>query len=403
MDFAIPEPIRAQRAELRRFVDAELLPLEHDFLNQPPSETLPRLEALRERVRERGWWAPHFSEDYGGMGLSLTEFAHVSEELGRVPFGHYIFGCAAPDVGNMELLLAHGTEAQKETYLKPLAAGKVRSCFAMTEPEYPGSNPTWMGTTARADGDDYVIDGHKWFATAAEGSQFAIVMAITDPEAERHRCASQLVVPMNAPGVALVKNLSVMGGAGRGPFSHGELRFQNCRVPKSSLLGPEGAGFVLAQERLGPGRIHHCMRWIGIAERAFELMCAQAARREVAPGRPLGAQGMAQAWIAESRAEIDAARLLVLQTAWRIDREGAAAAREAISAIKLYVAVVLANVLDRAIQAHGGLGLTDETPLAFWYRHERAARIYDGADEVHKLSLAKRILRRFQADGELPS
>ena len=295
----------------------------------------------------------------------------------------------------MEILIEHGTPEQKERYLMPLLAGAVRSCFSMTEPENAGSNPTWLSTTAVKDGDDYVISGHKWFTTAADGAAFAIVMAVTDPAASRYQRASMIIVPTDTPGFQVVENTSVMGERGQGWASHAEIRYNDCRVPQANRLGAEGAGFVIAQERLGPGRIHHCMRWIGICERAFDLMCRQAALRELAPGRTLAEMGPVQNWVAESRAEIDAARLLVLKTANQIDKEGAYAARDSISLIKFHVAGVLQNVLDRAIQVHGAMGMTDETPLAFWFRHERAARIYDGPDEVHKWSVARRILSRY--------
>jgi alkylation response protein AidB-like acyl-CoA dehydrogenase len=296
----------------------------------------------------------------------------------------------------MEILMQYGTDEQKEKYLMPLVRGEIRSCFAMTEPGYPGSNPTWIGTTAVRDGGNYVINGQKWFTTAAEGAAFAVVMALTDPQAaERHRRASMIIIPAGTPGFKRVRNTAVMGPPGSDYASHGEVVFDNCRVPLANRLGPQGAGFLIAQERLGPGRIHHCMRWIGICERAFDLMCEWAATRRVSPDQTLGSQEIVQAWIAESRAEINASRLMVLQTAWKIGREGASAARDDISLIKFYVAGVLQRVLDRAIQAHGGMGLTDDLPLAYWYRHERAARIYDGPDEVHKITVARHILRRY--------
>lgn len=396
MDFSVDEKIRAMTQDIRQFIQAEVYPLERPLVEKGFGQLLPTLHALRQQVKERGWWAPFLPKQYGGVGLSLREFAHVSEELGRSPLGHFLFNCQAPDVGNMELLMQFGTEEQKETYLKPLARGEIRSCFAMTEPDYPGSNPVWMGTTAVKEGDQYVINGRKWFTSAADGAAFAIVMAITNPEAERpHKRASQILVPLNTPGYRLVRNVSVMGETGQDWLTHGEVIFENCRVPQTNRLGPEGDGFVLAQERLGPGRIHHCMRWIGICERAFELMCQHAARRQLAPGKPLGSRQIIQQWIAECRAEINAARLMVLQAAWKIDREGPRAARDEISLIKFYVAGVLQRVVDRAIQVHGGLGVTDDLPLSFWYRHERAARIYDGADEVHKASVARRILRAY--------
>jgi acyl-CoA dehydrogenase len=396
MDFTIPENTQSMIRVIRDFMQGEVYPLERDFLNASFREMLPVLKEKREKAKAMGLWAPHIPEACGGQGLSLLEFAHISEELGRSPLGHYLFNCQAPDVGNMEILIKHGTDEQKEEYLTPLIQGEIRSCFAMTEPGYPGSNPTWMGTTAVKDGDDYVINGEKWFTTAADGAAFTIVMAVTNPQAEsRHMRASMIIVPTGTPGFRRVRNTPVMGQPGSDYASHAEILFDNCRVPQSNRLGPEGMGFVIAQERLGPGRIHHCMRWIGICERAFDLMCEWAATRRTAPDRTLGSRQLVQAWIAESRAEIDAARLMVLHTAWKIDQQGDYAARNEISLIKFYVAGVLQRVLDRAIQAHGGMGMTDDLPLAYWYRHERAARIYDGPDEVHKLVVARRILREY--------
>ncbi len=268
----------------------------------------------------------------------------------------------------------------------------------MTEPELAGSNPTQMATTAVQEGDSYFIDGHKWFTSSADGASFTIVMAVTNPEEEKlHHRASQIIVPLDTPGFEIVRNISVMGDVGEGYFSHAEVRFNEVRVPKTNLLGEEGKGFAIAQERLGPGRIHHCMRWIGICERAFDLMCKRAVSRELSPGDVLANRQIIQVWIAESRAEINAARLMVLQAAWKIDKEGAYAARDEISVIKFYVAGVLQKVIDRALQTHGALGMTDDTPLAYWYRHERAARIYDGPDEVHKAVVARRILKGYGA------
>jgi acyl-CoA dehydrogenase len=381
---------------IKEFVRTHVYPLEPDFLRRPFRELIPALNAGRDEVKRMGLWAPHLPKEHGGLGLALSEFALVSEELGRTPIGHYLFNCQAPDIGNMEILLTHGTPEQKQTYFEPLARGDVRSCFSMTEPEHPGSNPTWMSTTAVKDGDDYVINGHKWFTSSAEGASFAIVMAITNPEAPNHyKRASQIIVPIPTPGFHLIRNISVMGDEGSDYASHAEVRYENCRVPQSNLLGEDGEGFTIAQERLGPGRIHHCMRWVGICERAFDLMCSYASRRELSPGVLLGSRQNVQEWIAESRAEINAARLLVLQTARAIDRQGAAAVRKDISLIKFFVAGILQKVLDRAIQVHGALGLTDATLLSYWYRHERAARIYDGPDEVHKTVVARSELKKY--------
>ena len=381
---------------IKEFVRERVYPLEAEFLRRPFRELTSTLNTKREEVKAKGLWAPHLPDEYGGLGLTLSEFALVSEELGRTPLGHYLFNCQAPDIGNMEILMEHGTEEQKEKYFLPLGRGEVRSCFSMTEPEHPGSNPTWMSTTAVKDGDDYVINGHKWFTSSAEGASFAIVMAITDPEGtNKYKRASQIIVPIPREGFTIVRNINVMGEEGSDYASHAEVRYENCRVPQSNLLGKEGEGFAIAQERLGPGRIHHCMRWIGICERAFDLMCSYAARRELSPGVLLGSRQNVQEWIAESRAEINAARLLVLKTASAIDRQGAGPVREDISLIKFFVAGILQKVLDRAIQVHGALGLTDATLLSYWYRHERGARIYDGPDEVHKTVVARSVLRKY--------
>lgn len=396
MDFSIDENLQHTLDRIREFVREEVFPLESEFMRKPFRALLPALNEKRDRVKAMGLWAPSIPKEYGGAGFSFLEFAHISEELGRSPLGYYVFNSQAPDVGNMELLMMFGTDEQKEQYLLPLVRGEIRSCYAMTEPDYPGSNPVWMATTAEKDGEDFVINGRKWFTSSADGAAFAVVMAITNPDAPKaHKRASQIIVPTDTPGYRLARNTPVMGESGEDWASHGEVTFQDCRVPKANLLGPEGEGFLLAQARLGPGRIYHCMRWIGICERALELMCARAASRQIAPGQPLATRQIIQSLIAESRAEINAARLMVLQAAWKIDREGARAARVEISTIKFFVADVLQRVLDRAIQVHGGLGVTDYTPLAFWYRHERAARIYDGADEVHKTVVARHLLKPY--------
>ncbi len=400
MDFSPSARIEGIRSTLRDFMAREVFPLERGLANEGFKAMLPALAKARARARETGLWAAYVPESHGGAGLSLTEFAHMSEELGKSPIGHYVFNCQAPDVGNIEILMEFGTDAQKERYLGPLVRGEIRSCFTMTEPEYAGSNPVWLGTTAVREGDEWVIRGHKWFSSSADGAAFAICMAVTDPEAaEPHRRASMILVPTSTPGFELIENLSVMGHRGGDWASHGEVAYHGARVPASNLLGEQGMGFAIAQMRLGPGRIHHCMRWIGICERAFDIQCRHAATRELAPGKPLGTKQMVQEWIATSRAEINAARLMVLHAAWRIETEGVYAAREDISLIKFTVARTLQRVLDRAIQTLGGLGVTDDTPLAFWWAHERAARIYDGADEVHIEVVARRILKRYGMKG----
>jgi len=381
---------------IRGFLEEHAYPLEPLLFSNGFHAIESKLAALRDQVKAMGLWAPPLPEDFGGMGLSLAEFAPLSEEMGRSPLGHYLFNCQAPDIGNMELLLEHASDDLKERWLWPLTRGEIRSCFAMTEPDYPGSNPTWMGATAVRENDSYVINGRKWFTTAADGAAFAIVMAKTNPDAGKpHEQYSQIIVPAETPGVNLDRNIPIMGEAGEGYFSHGEVTFQNCRAPIANRIGEEGGGFALAQQRLGPGRIHHCMRWIGICSRAFEMMCQRAAERELSPGRPLGSMQAVQHWIAECNARIRAARLMTLQAAEKIDRQGARACREEISTIKFYVADALLHTLDRAIQVHGAFGLTDDLLLSFWYRHERGARIYDGADEVHKSLAARLILKQY--------
>lgn len=395
MDFGIPPEMQSMLRKIEQFVEQEVYPLEPEVATGGFQAMLPVLKATREKVRKLGFWCPQVPKEYGGLGLSLLEHGLVSAVLGRSPLGHYLFNCQAPDAGNMEILMLHGTPAQKKNYLEPLLAGEIRSCFAMTEPERPGSNPLWMETTARKDGRDYVLNGHKWFTTAADGASFAVVMAITSPDAAPYQRASQIIVPSATPGFKLVRNLRVMGHQGEDYTSHGEVVFEHCRVPQTNRLGPEGAGFRIAQERLGAGRIHHCMRWIGICERAFDLMCRRAATRELAPGKPLATRQIVQQWIAESRAEINAARCVVLEAAWKIDNFGQLAAREEISCIKFFVADVLLKVLDRAIQTHGAFGLTPGTPLAGFLASERGARIYDGPDEVHKVVVAREVLKKY--------
>jgi alkylation response protein AidB-like acyl-CoA dehydrogenase len=393
MDFSIPAESVARRQAIAEFIDARLIPRETALLAAGFRAAEPELEDLRREVRASGWWAPAFPAELGGLGLSLLEYGLLSESLGRSIFGHYVFGCQAPDAGNIEILHRLGTAEQKTRFLLPLVRGEIRSCFAMTEPERPGSNPTELRCRAQRDRAEYVLDGHKWFCSGADGARFAIVMAVTDPDAAPRRRATMFLVPTDAPGFRRVRNVPVMGRAGEGWLSHGEILLEGCRVPLEQRLGEEGSGFAAAQERLGPGRVHHCMRWIGVCERAFELMVGRAASRTIDGDSRLADQPLFQATVAECRARIDAARLLVLKAAWTIDHGGFGAAAVDISLIKFFVAEVMGEVVDAALQAHGALGMSDDTPLAFYYAHERAARIYDGPDEVHKLSAGRRILK----------
>ncbi len=393
------ERVRPILARVREFVINELMPLEAGFSHHDLKKTIPLLDEKRKLVKAAGLWGLHLSKEDGGMGLTLCEFGQVSEELARTPFfGHYAFGCQAPDIGNTELLHKFASAEIKERYLKPLMAGEIRSCFSMTEPEYAGSNPTRMATTAVKEDGEYVINGRKWFTSSADGAAFAVAMVVTDPDEAPHKRASMIIVPTNTPGFKIERNIPVFGEAGMGWFSHAEVTYTDCRVPVGNVIAGEGMGFRLAQERLGPGRIHHCMRWIGNAERALDMMCQRAASREIEDGVMLGEKQFIQDFIAESRAEIDACRLYVLNTAYMIDTQGVANVRDAVSGIKFYVANAFLRVLDRAIQVHGALGVTDDTILSAMYRHERGARIWDGADEVHKQNLAASILKKYGLD-----
>jgi len=404
VEFEPSEEMSVMLAMINDFMRRDVIPLESELLFGDPVVLEARLAAVQDKVRQIGLWAPNHPVEYGGLGLSMVDHGLFSEALGRSPLGHRAFGTQAPDAGNVEILHRHGTPRQRTQWLEPLVAGEIRSCFSMTEPETPGSNPTMLATRAVRDGDDWVLNGQKWFTSSADGAAFAIVMAVTDPHAEPHRRASMFLVPTSTPGFELVRNVSVMGHVGSGADSHAEISYQSCRVSGDALLGGEGDGFLIAQERLGPGRIHHCMRWLGIADRALEMLCDRANERAITPTETLADRQVIQHWVAELDAEIRAARLLTLHAAWMIDRHGAAAARDEISAIKFTVAGTMLRAVDLAIQVHGALGVTDDTVLAYWYRHERAARIYDGADEVHKTTLGRRLLAAArQRDRSLPS
>ena len=393
------EKLEQYLPQFKSILEQYIYPLEQEYLRFPFSKVEAKLNKIREIAKEKGLWNPHLSESHGGLGFSLVEFGQISELLGTSPYGHYCFNCNAPDIGNQELLLENASDLIKTTFLNPLLKGEIRSCFSMTEPEFAGSNPVEMATTAVKEGDHYIINGHKWFTTSADGASFAIVMADTHPNAEnRYQKASMIIVPLGTKGMKIVRNISVMGEENDSYFSHAEIEYKDCKVPVKNLIGNAGEGFKLAQQRLGPGRIHHCMRWIGICERALDLMCKRAVSRDLGNNEKLAQKQTVQNWIAESRAEINASRFMVLHTADKIDKFGAKEARIEISTIKFFVANVLMKVLDRAIQAHGALGITDDLVLSFWYRHERGARIYDGPDEVHKSALARQILKGYGLD-----
>jgi acyl-CoA dehydrogenase len=385
-----------QRLEqVRAFMSERVIPNEQAIERQDEAgEQL--LAHLQDEVRELGLWAPHIPPEAGGSGTGFLDYAYLNEHIGRSFFGQLVFGCQAPDAGNGEILHLFGTDEQKERWLHPLVAGQIRSFFSMTEPEVPGSDPTTLRTRAVRDGDDWVIDGHKWFSSSAEGAAFGIVMAVTDPDAGPHARATQIIVPADTPGVEIVKPIVVMGHAGKGWSTHCEVRYTNVRVPVSNTLGAEGTGFLIAQKRLGPGRIHHVMRWLGQMQRAFDLMCEYSLQRQTSTG-PLSDKQTIQNWIADSYAEIQACRFMTLDAAHKIDAGDEA--RVEVSAIKFYAAKVLNDVIDRAVQVHGARGLTDETPLAGMLMNARTGRIYDGPDEVHRQVVAKRILKAF-ANGD---
>jgi acyl-CoA dehydrogenase len=380
------------RARYRAFMEEHVYPNEHAL----ESDDVDVIRALRAKAKEEGLWAPHVPPEAGGTGRGFLAYAHLNEEIGRSTYAQIVFGCQAPDAGNAEILHLYGTDEQKERWLRPLVAGDIRSFFSMTEPEVSGSDPTTLRTTARRDGADWVIDGHKWFSSGAEGAAFGIVMAVTDQEAPPHRRASQIIVPVDTPGVDVGRAIPVLGHAGSGWSTHCEVWYRGARVPVANTLGKPGDGFRIAQKRLGPGRIHHVMRWLGQMQRAFELLCSYALERE-AFGSRLADKQTVQNWIADSAAEIHACRLMTLDAARKIDDGDEA--RVEVSVIKYYAARVLHDVVDRAIQVHGARGLTDETPLAAMYAGARAARIYDGPDEVHRMVVSRRILKNFEEGG----
>ena len=391
-DLAPTEEIQELRGRYGAFMEEHVYPNER-ALHADDAELIRSLQA---KAKEQGLWAPHVPPEAGGTGQGFLAYAHLNEEIGRSTYAQLVFGCQAPDAGNAEILHLFGTDEQKERWLKPLVAGEIRSFFSMTEPEVPGSDPTTLRTKAVRDGDEWVIDGHKWFSSGADGAAFGIVMAVTDPEAEPHRRASQIVVPADTRGVEIVGPTPVFGHAGSGWSTHCEVWYRGVRVPVENTLGEPGDGFRIAQKRLGPGRIHHVMRWLGQMQRAFELLCSYSLERE-AFGSRLADKQTVQNWIADSAAEIHACRLMTLDAAHKIDDGDEA--RVEVSVIKYYAAQALHDVIDRAIQVHGARGLTDETPLAEMYANARAARIYDGPDEVHRMVVSRRILKEFEKGG----
>jgi acyl-CoA dehydrogenase len=395
MDFEPSDKVKLLSEQIERFMDEHVYPneaLARQQMEEADHDEPPVLKEIRARAKELGLWNLFLPDREYGAGLGNAEYAPLCELMGRSALAPRAFNCNAPDTGNMEILAEFGSAEQKQRWLVPLLEGEIRSCFSMTEPEVSGADPTGLRTRAVRDGDEWVIDGHKWYTSGAYGAAFAIVMAVTDPDAAPHARASQIIVPTDARGFELVRRVPVMGHARGG--GHCEIRYEGCRVPYENLLGPLHGGFVIAQARLGPGRIHHCMRAIGMAERAFEIMCRWANEREAFGGK-LGEKQFVQEWVASSRMEIDQARLLTLYAAWKMDTHGKKAARQEISMIKVVVPNMLMRVLDRAIQCLGSLGMSEDTPVAAMWREGRSLRIADGPDEVHKMVVARRELRRF--------
>jgi acyl-CoA dehydrogenase len=397
MDFEPSDKVKALERELTRFMDEYIYPNEAVARDQVEASGNPHHEPeilgeLKEKARAIGLWNLFLPHSSYGAGLTNLEYAPLCEIMGRSFLAPRTFNCAAPDTGNMEILAEFGSEAQKKQYLQPLLDGKIRSCFSMTEPEVSSADPTQLQTLAKRDGDEYVINGHKWFTSGAIGAEFAIAMVVTDPTAPPHQRASMILVPTRTRGFKIARAVSVMGHAGGG--GHCEIYYEDCRVPAENLLGPEGAGFAIAQARLGPGRIHHCMRCIGGAQRAYEIMVNHAANRKL-QGAPLGERQFIQEFIAKSKMEIDQARLFTLYAAWKMDTVGKKQAAQEISMIKVIAANLLMDVCDRAIQTMGALGVTDDTPVAAMWRNGRSLRIADGPDEVHKMVIARRELKKY--------
>ena len=404
MDFELSDRAKDLRDRLQAFLDEQVHPAEQVYVEQvraadTPHVHPPIMEDLKEEARRRGLWNLFLPDEEHGAGLTNVEYAPLAELLGRTFIGSEACNCSAPDTGNMEVLHQFGNEEQKERWLRPLLDGEIRSGFAMTEPDVASSDATNISLRIERDGDDFVLNGRKWWTTGVmhPRCRILIVMGKTELEAPVYAQQSMVLVPLGTPGLEIVRSLPVFGYMD--PEGHGELRFTDVRVPQANLIAGPGAGFLIAQARLGPGRIHHCMRAVGAAERALELMCKRADERETF-GKPVSTRSNIRDWIAEARIELEMLRLLVLKTAWLVDKVGGKNARIEVAAIKVAAPNVALKIIDRAIQVHGGAGVSDDFPLAFMYAHMRTLRLADGPDEVHKLSIARRELRRQRGEAE---
>ena len=401
-DFSTEPEFERKLEWMREFVRTQVWPLETLWSELGWDGLQRAARPLQEQVKEHELWAAHLDPELGGQGYGQVKLGLMHEILGSSPLAPLMFGNAAPDSGNSEILAMSGTPEQKDRYLYPLLAGDLKSAFSMTEPDTAGSDPTMLKTRAVRAGDEWVINGHKWYSSNGSIADFMIVMAVTDPDARPHQRASMFIVDADTPGVNVVRDVATM----EHPYdsfgrygNHAEILYEDVRIPGDALLGAQGAGFLIAQQRLYPGRIHHCMRWLGVARRAFDMLCERSLYRE-SHGKTLSQHQTIQNWIADSEAEMTAARLMTLHAAWKMDTEGVAAARKDIALIKFYGAKVLHDVVDRALQAHGALGYSTDLPLEAMYRFARAARIYDGPDEVHRASVARQVLRGYEAPAD---
>ncbi|MXW59271.1 MAG: acyl-CoA dehydrogenase [Acidimicrobiia bacterium] len=406
-DFETEPEFQEQLDWTRAFLDEHILPLETIELEVTDEQWKTLTAPLKQQVKDRGLWACHLDPELGGQGFGQVKLGLMHEILGRSSIAPAIFGNNAPDSGNAELLAIGGNEEQKKKWMEPLLAGELRSGFSMTEPDTAGSDPTLLETNAVRDGDTWVINGHKWFTSGGSGADFLIAMVVTNPDVHPYQGSSMIVVPTDTPGLEIVRDVPNMhhpypGQFARHPIGHSEVIYRDVRVPAENLIGEPGDGFVLAQKRLGPGRIHHAMRWIGQSQRALDMMCERALSR-FAHGSLLAEKQMVQDFIAETRIDIASARLLCLHAAWHMDKHGSSASRTEIAMIKVYGTKMLFNAIDRSIQVHGALGYSADMPLEEMYRNARASRLVDGADEVHKVSIARRTLKEYAAVDGFPT